>query len=75
MSDTITSTNPNNIKQFVKWGKDQTVSVFTTEAVKKYYPKVGTEIKLHKRNAEKWKSKGWATDEAPEGSKASKAKK
>jgi hypothetical protein len=74
MSDTMT-TNPKGITKFLKWGKDQRVTVFTTEKVAKYYPKVGTEINLHKSQAEKWKNKGWATEEAPEGSKATKAKK
>lgn len=56
--------NPNEIEKFVDWKADR-VTVYTTEKVKKHYPKTGTAVALEANKAEKWIKKGYATKDAP----------
>jgi hypothetical protein len=69
-----TDNNPNGIERFIKFN-DPKETVYTTAAVEKHYPRVGTEIQLPKHKAEKWIEKGYATAEKPSDSKPAKTKK
>lgn len=56
--------NPNDLVKFVDF-KAPRIDLYTTEAVIKHYPKVGTLVSLQKDKAAKWLEKGWATTEVP----------